>query len=279
VVEPQENEAALFPERVGDRLRVARTKAGLDLSDIATKTRIPLRHLQSIETGDYSAFPSPTYCVGFVKAYARAVGADEVVLARDLRVELGDVRQDTRHEYYDAEDADPARLPSRTLAWTAAAILLLFLIGYGIWRTQMMSGGDTSSSEVSTPADVPTVPVQPTAQPAPPNPTGQVALTARGPVWIRVYDKANKVLFEKEMAAGETYAVPANADQPQIRTGGAERIAVTIDGREVAPLGAPERTIKDVGVSATALTARAPTPAPPPSGNSTGVATPPTPQP
>jgi cytoskeleton protein RodZ len=278
VVEPQESEAALFPERVGDRLRVARTKAGLDLSDIATKTRIPLRHLQSIETGDYSAFPSSTYCVGFVKAYARAVGADEVVLARDLRVELGDARQDTRHEYYDAEDADPARLPSRTLAWTAAAILLLFVIGWGVWRTQIM-GGETSPSEVSTPADVPTVPVQPTAQAAAPNPTGQVMLTARAPVWIRVYDKADKVLFEKEMAAGETYAVPTNADQPQIRTGGAERIAVMIDGREVAPLGAADRTIKDVDISAAALTARVPTPAPPPSGNSNGVATPPAPQP
>jgi cytoskeleton protein RodZ len=279
VVEPQESEAALFPERVGDRLRVARTKAGLDLSDIATKTRIPLRHLQSIESGDYSAFPSSTYCVGFVKAYARAVGADEVALTKDLRVELGDVRQDARHEYYDAEDADPARLPSRTLAWTAAAILLLFVIGWGVWRTQYMSGSDATSTEIPTPADVPTVAVRPAAQPSVPNPTGQVVLTARSAVWIRVYDAADKVLFEKEMAAGDTYAVPADANQPQIRTGGAERIAVTIDGREVAPLGAAERTIKDVGISAEALTARAPALAPSSPANSTGVATTPAPQP
>ena len=87
-------------------------------------------------------------------------------------------------------------------------------------------------------------------------------LTAKEPVWIRVYDAKDKVLFEKEMVAGETYTVPAEAENPMIRTGRAELLAVTIDGREVAALGPGEQTIKDVGIGAAALTARAP-PAPP----------------
>jgi cytoskeleton protein RodZ len=33
---------------------------------------------------------------------------------------------------------------------------------------------------------------------------------------------------------------------------------VTVGGREVAPLGPPEKTIKDVGISAVALAARPP---------------------
>ena len=52
MVDTEAPDAALFPERVGDRLRSARVKGGLDLSDVATKTRVPLRHLQSIEMGD-----------------------------------------------------------------------------------------------------------------------------------------------------------------------------------------------------------------------------------
>ena len=55
-----EGESVLFPERVGDRLRAARLTAGLDLSDVATKTRIPLRHLTAIEAGDYDLLPSIT---------------------------------------------------------------------------------------------------------------------------------------------------------------------------------------------------------------------------
>jgi cytoskeleton protein RodZ len=261
VVDPQEAEAALFPERVGDRLRAARVKAGLDLSDIATKTRVPLRHLQAIEAGDFSSFPSPTYCVGFVKAYARAIGEDEQEFSHALRIELGDTRLDRRQAYYDAEGADPARLPSRTLAWTAAAAALLLAIGYGVWRTQLMDSPQvTEAEQVTPPAPPPTdmsVPTAPEASPtSTPSPTGAVVLTAREPVWIRVYDSADKVLFEKEMTAGEGYTVPADASNPRIRTGRAELLAVTIDGREVAPLGPPDRTIKDVGVSAAALAAR-----------------------
>ena len=110
MVEPEAPETALFPARVGDRLRTARVKAGLDISDIATRTRVPQRHLQAIEAGDYAALPSTTYCVGFVKAYARAVGEDEAELARVVRGELGDTRADAHYDAPGYEDADPVRI-------------------------------------------------------------------------------------------------------------------------------------------------------------------------
>ena len=37
---------------VGEQLRVAREAKGLSLEDVAAQTRIPQRHLASIETGD-----------------------------------------------------------------------------------------------------------------------------------------------------------------------------------------------------------------------------------
>ena len=98
-------------------------------------------------------------------------------------------------------------------------------------------------------------------------------LTAISPAWIRVYDKSDKVLIGRELAQGESWTVPGDADQPMIRTGRAGAIKVTVDGREVAPLGPAERTIRDVGVSAAALAARtaasAPGAASPPAGNTT----------
>lgn len=266
MVDTEDAETALFPERVGDRLRAARIRAGMDLSDIATKTRVPLRHLQAIEGGDYSSFPSTTYCVGFVKAYARAIGADEVALANDLRVELGDVRPERRVDAFQAEDADPARVPGRMLAWTAAIVALLIAGGYALWRSQWFAG-DVPVVQAN---DVPTVPAADDdalatgnigAAPVPAvDPV--VTLTARAPVWVRIYDAADKVLFEKEMAAGEQYVVPVDAQAPKIRTGRAELLAVTLGDRPVAPLGPPERTIKDVEISARALAARDTAPAP-----------------
>lgn len=260
MVDTNQAEEALFPERVGDRLRLARTKAGLDLSDVASRTRVPLRHLQAIESGDYSTFPSATYCVGFVKAYARVVGEDEAELSKALRAELGHPANDYRMERMEYDDADPARIPSRMLAWTAAALALLVVIGYGVWRSHLLDGSPAETpveNPVTTEPATPRAPVATTA----PNPSGQVVLTALDPVWLRIYDAKDKVLFEKEMAKGETFTVPADADQPKVRTGRAELIGVTIDGKPVAPLGEPERTIKDVGISAAALAARPPAPA------------------
>ncbi len=273
MVDTQDAATALFPERVGDRLRAARLAAGIDLSDVATKTRVPLRHLQAIEGGDYAALPGVTYCVGFVKAFARVVGIDEDGATDDLRAELRELNLDQRAERIEYQVADATRLPTKTLAWVAAAVALLVLIGFGVWRSSLVSDPDPVTQIAATPSDDATVeapgaddlaPVGTTVSPSPEMPappansSGQVVLTATSPVWMRVYDAADKVLFEKEMVAGERFIVPPDANNPQIRTGRADLISVTVDGKAVATLGPAQRTVKDVGISAAALAARTP---------------------
>ncbi len=251
--EIEDTGAALFPERVGDRLRAARTKAGLDLTDIATRTRIPLRHLSAIEAGDYASLPALTYCVGFVKAYARAVGADDVQLGRDVRAELG-YSPEGRVDHADYDAADPARVPPRTYALTALALAVLIAGGYTLWRNLPLSG-DASSEPTEAPIATEGANTNAAAAPAAPT-AGQVVLTAKDAVWMKVYDKNRKTLFMNELKAGETYVVPADADGPMVQTGRADQLKVTIAGKEVAPLGPAERTVKDVGVSAAVLAAR-----------------------
>src|SRR5256885_497991 len=48
------------PPTVGDRLRAAREKQGLTLEEVAAQTRIPQRHLASIETAEWDSLPAPT---------------------------------------------------------------------------------------------------------------------------------------------------------------------------------------------------------------------------
>lgn len=262
MVEGEDPEAGLFPQSVGERLRVMREAAKLDLNDIATKTRIPLRHLNAIERGDYAALPSPTYAMGFTRSYARALDADDAPLIAKLREELG--REDPAlRGQLPYEPVDPSRVPSRLLAWTAAGLALLLAIGYGLWRTQYYGGDDLTpvpSETAAAPPPVTTTTGTPAPQPAAAPPTGDVVLTATAPVWLRIYDAKKVKLLEKEMAVGESYTVPANADNPQILTGRPDGLKVTVGGREVAPLGTAEKAIKDVGISAAALAARPPAP-------------------
>lgn len=259
MTEAQSASESLFPVRVGERLKAARTKAGLDLSDLATRTRVPLRHLNALESGDYSEMPSVTYSVGFARSYARAVGEDEIEIAAMMRNELGQSTPAERAQALAFDDDDfQGPVASKRLAWTAFALFVLVAAGYGLWRSYWVP--DTSVSapapEVVEAENGAATNAAAPATPAPANPVGQVVLTAKEAVWVRVYDAADKVLLEKEMAKGESWQVPADANGPMIRTGGAERIAVTIGGKEVAALGPAERTVKDVGISAQALNAR-----------------------
>jgi cytoskeleton protein RodZ len=252
------SEKIVSPMSVGERLRAARESAGLDLNDVSTRTRIPLRHLTAIENSNYGELPSQTYAIGFAKSYARAIGVDEVALATDLRVELGRTQPGARDaDVY--EPADPSRVPPRLLAWTAALLALVIIIGYGVWRGGFFEGADSSTATPIVAAQEAPVPA-PAARPAAaPTATGagQVTLTAIVPVWLRITDASKATLFQKEMAAGETYQVPLTAVGPKLLTGRPDALKVTIDGREVAPIGEGKATVRNADISAAGLTARA----------------------
>ncbi len=263
VVETVIAETALFPERAGDLLRAARVKAGLDLTDVATKTRVPLRHLEAIEAGDYSGLPSSTYCVGFVRAYARAIDADEVALTALVRGELN-MRPNEKEAFVEYEISDPKLMPGKILWLTAAVIALLVIVGFVLWRNMSIADPrDAAPVSIDASEETNTVAQAVPATAPATKPTGLVTLTATKPVWLKIYEADGKRIFEKEMALGETYTIPADAIKPQILTGRPEALRVSVGGQDVAPLGPPERTVKDLDISAQALTSRSPTVAAP----------------
>lgn len=277
-----EGEAAedpnLFPATVGEKLRAAREAQGLDLPEIASRTRIPQRHLEAIEKGNYAGLPSITYALGFAKAYARAVGADEVAIARDLRAELH--RNPERAAPVPAyETSDPARVPPRGLAIFGALLALALVIGgilyYGtdLFRGSAPAPESLASEEPLANAADNGSQANAATSVATPVAGGQVALIALDKVWIRVTDAKGAKLVEKELAPGERYDVPADADHPRILTGGPEKLQVTLNGSNIDPLGKPGTTV-NVEVSADALRARgepggAPAAAPTPAATST----------
>ena len=255
-----ENEEFHF-KSVGEQLREERERRGMTLADIASDTRIPIRHLEAIERSEFGTLPGATYAVGFTRAYARSVELNETNLISELRTELAQ----TGHNNYPVptqnyEPTDPSRVPPRGLAWIAAGIGALLLIGYLVWRSTMMGGttpviADSPDQEAAT-ETAPTIP--PTAAV---DSNGEVVLTAKEDVWLKIYDADGKRLFENTMKANEKFAVPKDANGPMILTGRPDALTVTIGGKSVPALGTAQRTISDVGISATALLGRSPAPA------------------
>ena len=247
-------EATLFPKTAGERLREAREAQGLALAEIASRTRIPIRQLEAIEAGDYASLPSITYAVGFAKAYARAVGVDEVAVAREVRSQSEFAPQ--RAEYQPYDTTDPTRVPSRGLMVGTALIALLLVVAVGLYYGTALFRGSGAFQEAAAPATLaPPAPVETPA--AAPVQSGQVTLTALDQVWLRIYDATGKTLYEATMNPGDHYDVPADANGPMINVGRPDQLQVTVNGTAVPPLGSGKVAIKDVPISAQALLARA----------------------
>lgn len=249
---------------IGERLRLAREAKGMSLDDIANRTRIPIRHLQHIESEDWDALPAVTYAIGFTRNYANAVGLDGAEIAGELRDRLGGPRNRApAPQYY--EPADPARVPPRSLA-IAAALLAIVLVAFYLlfWRGGAEDGpAEVPILEVGAPQDA--APVPPAA-PAPEAAAGQaVTLTATGEVWLRVSDgESGPVLFSGSLGPGQTYAVPPTARRPVIRTGRPQLLHATVGSSDLGPLEPVERTIDNLSLLAQDLAARPRNPAPPP---------------
>lgn len=245
------------PQTVGEQLKSAREQLAMTLADLAAKTRVPMRHLESIESSEFGALPGQTYTIGFVRSYARAVGLNEIAVIETLRTELAR----SGHEGYQAplqnyEPTDPARVPSKTLAWTAAAVAVVVLGAYLIFRSLSLTPAATVTQQAAPQSNPP--PAASTSPTVASATDATVVLTATGNVWVKVYDADQKRLYEKEMVAGDTFTVPKDANKPMIVTGRPQEISITIDGKPVAPLGAADKTVADIGISAQDLLARNP---------------------
>lgn len=250
----QQQQEQLPLETVGTKLRLAREAAGLSRADISARTKVAERHLAAIENSDFGRLASATYAIGFSRAYARTVGLDETEVARAVRAELGAAEDaGDRPEPATFEPGDPARIPGSRLAWVAAfgAIVVIAAV-FVFWRnyySPAVSLPDLAVPETPKPvmsASSSAAPIQ-----------GPVVFTAlEQGVWVKFYDASGKQLMQKEMARGESYTLPADANGPLIRTARPDALAITVGGRPVAPLAERQMTLADVPVSAIALLAR-----------------------
>lgn len=257
---------------VGERLVEARKAKNLTLQDIAKSTRISHRHLESLENNDFKQLPARTYTIGFARAYAKVVELPESEWLPALREELdSDYNKRQIFELPDSNIEESGKLPSAKTAWIiAAAGFTVVALAYIIWRS--MSGfaaspdlatvvnGDDAAQEAGTET------AEGEAQNSLANGNGDNALigpdapvvftATQDRIWVKFYDANGDQLMQKEMALGETYTVPADADGPQLATARPDALSITVNGKLIPALGTAERVIRDVPVDPVSLANR-----------------------
>ena len=113
---------------IGSALKQAREGLGLSLEDIAETTKVRARHLSAIEAAALDQLPSRPFTVGYVRAYAKALGLDADATAARYRTE------------YPSPDDDDLRSPvgvrhnRRRGGWLVAlgGVALISVVGWNI---------------------------------------------------------------------------------------------------------------------------------------------------
>lgn len=98
-------------DEIGHILREARENKGLTLEEAQARTRINVRYLTALESGQYSALPTPVHVRGFLRNYARFLGLEPQPLLDRYNVVQG---QDAQIAARSVEDISPDNpLPER----------------------------------------------------------------------------------------------------------------------------------------------------------------------
>jgi hypothetical protein len=83
-----------------------------------------------------------------------------------------------------------------------------------------------------------------------------VELLAVRPSWVQVSAADGTVLFEKILDAGERYTVPPLQDAPRLRSGNSGSVYFLVNGQTFGPAAPGANVVKNVALSAEALTGK-----------------------
>ena len=199
---------------VGQKLKSSREAQGLTLIQVYERTKIPINHLQSVESGDTDDLPEPVFIYGFIKRYAECVGLDGQVLADEFRKHVEDSSGNGRGRnkeavpYYASSDyvsKSKPRVSTPTYKlWLFNSLIIVGVVGTITWFINMQQNNIANQPDPSlmtlrnaTRGLAPVAP-QPN-QPAPnagqvqaPQETGQkLTLSATRHVWVEVKRVSN----------------------------------------------------------------------------------------
>ena len=131
--EPQQSAVG---EPAGQQLKRARESHGLSLKDIADAQHLRVSVIQAIEDGNYNEIDSELFLKGYVRAYAKHVGANANALIESLDQELEPTRRERvlQEQENPLIDIERRRRKKRQLAKAFGVIIVLGAIALAAWK-------------------------------------------------------------------------------------------------------------------------------------------------
>jgi len=242
---------------IGNSLREARLRQGLDFPEIEQATKIRPKYLRALEDEQFDILPGQTYVKGFLRAYAEYLGLDGQLYVDEYNSRYIHVDEETPLRARSTSSLGRAgpRFESSVVLVALAAIGVLTLLVFAAWRF----GSDqpkTAIPDFSTrpPATKPTTnrPTKKRTRRTAPK-AKMTATGAYGDSWMEVYagSPAGKQLFQGTLEAGHSvrFGTERAYRRYYVRFGRPGNVRMTVNGRvlRVPDLGSPTEVYVTAG--------------------------------
>jgi hypothetical protein len=201
---------------LGNSLREARTRQGLDLPQAELATKIRGKYLRALEEEHFDALPAETYVKGFLRAYADFLGLDGQLYVDEYESRF------VAESFVDAPARRTSTRRQRELSFERRAVVLA-LVGVSALAALVIVAWKFGGTSPSTPSVLPAVSTAP---------AGLVFSGAGTYVEVRHGSSGGKVLYEGTLRGGELNAVAGSRFWILIRHPHALRM--TLDGKSVS---------------------------------------------
>lgn len=259
---------------IGDTLRRRREERGVTAEQAALQSKVPLRLVHVLESGDYRLFPDPLYLIRFVHDYAVFLGLDVGAIDAEFERTLHQPLRTPAAPAVAPPAARRARWPR--VLWPAVAVLAIAPLGvmaiFSVVRrgpdqgvlsrppdvqkdTAAVAGGsaasaaDRVSEPLTRPSPVAGMSPPPLAAeaktPLPVNASGHVLVVrAQEPTWLSVRaDRKDR--REVLLQGGQTARFEAETDF-HIIVGNAGGVTLSFDDTPLPPLGRSGEVIRNL---------------------------------
>ena len=188
---------------IGNSLREARLRQGLDFVEIEQSTKIRGKYLRALEDEQFDVLPAQTYVKGFLRSYADYLGLDGQLYVDEFnsRYVRGELEEEEEARPFKPHVARPGRgsaFQNKAVMITLAAIAGLTVFVFVAW---IWGGSSTPNTALSVPTNKPKK-----TKAATPKPTAKlIAKGVNGGAYVVVYrgKRTGRPIYEGTLESGK----------------------------------------------------------------------------
>jgi cytoskeletal protein RodZ len=186
---------------IGNSLREARIRQGLDYQEIEQATKVRVRYLRALEDEEFSVLPASTYVKGFLRTYADYLGLDGGLYVDEYnsRYVIGEEEPPLRRASMTTHQH--RRVESRVVVIALAAIAIVTALVIAAFKSTGSGSNTPSASTQTLPKHKKHHAKKPTVAPA------TLIVTATSPTYVklRLASPSGKQVFAGTLDAGQSH--------------------------------------------------------------------------